>query len=69
MSSLGELRAVVGQDERHVRVPGRAFVAERVDEHELIRRVGKVFLTSNHVRDLHQRVVNRARELVGRVGV
>ena len=52
-----------------MRVRGGPLVAEGVDEHQLIRRVGEVLLTADDVRDLHQRVVDWARELIGGVAV
>ena len=69
MPSLGELGSVVGKDQRHVRVSDRPLIAQRVDEHELVGRIGKVLLTADHMCDFHHRVVDRARKLVGRIAV
>ena len=67
--ALGELGAVGGEDQRHVRVCLRTVITKRVDQHQLVGRVGEVLLTSDDVGDLHHRIVDRACELVDRIAV
>ena len=62
-------RAVVGpHHEREVR-EGRRRPSQRLVHQQLPRRVRHVVLAADHVRDLHQRVVDDDREVVGGAAV
>ena len=69
MLALRELAAVRREDQRHVRESPRPRVPERVDDQQLVRRVGQVLLAADHVRDVHRGVVDGAREVVCRISV
>src|SRR5437879_13623503 len=67
--ALGQLGAVLGKDQRHVRVRLGPLVAQRVDQHQLIWRVGEVLLAADNVRHLHERVIYWSGDVIGRIGV
>ena len=55
-------------DEREVRKHG-PIEPQRVGQQQLTRRVRQMILASDHVRDLHQRIVYDDRKVVGRPAV
>ena len=55
-------------DERHVREAGRRE-PERLVQEQLPRRVRDVILASDHIRHLHQRIVDHDGEVVGGVAI
>ena len=67
--AFGQLGPVFGEDQRHVGESKRPVIAERVDEHQLIGRVGEMLLAADHVGDLHRRVIDRACKLIGRKSI
>ena len=69
MLALRELGAILREDQRHVRVCDRPVIAERVDDHQLVRRVRQMLLATDYMRDLHERVVDGAGELIRRVAI
>ncbi len=51
-------RCAVGADQQsHMPVP-RATQAQRIQHHELARRIGQMIVAAQHLRDAHQRVVD-----------
>ncbi len=65
---FAELFVVVAHDQRHMRET-RRFPAQRFVDHELARRVGDMVFPAQHVRDLHQVVVDDDREVIRRDAV
>jgi hypothetical protein len=62
-------RRVIGaHDEREVR-KGRRRPAERLVQQHLSRGIGDVILAADHVRDLHQRIVDHDGKVVGRYAI
>jgi hypothetical protein len=66
--ALGHLRALVVEDEGHVRVHRRGH-AQRPLQRHVLWRVGQVLLAAEDVRHAHQRVIDDDREVVGGVAV
>jgi hypothetical protein len=66
--ALAHLGAIRVEDEGQVREP-RDIVAKGPEQEDVLRRVGEVVLATDHVRDLHRRVVDDDREVVERRAV
>ena len=63
--ALRQLR-VIGPEHHRDMTEERRLPADRLVEQQLPRRVRDVIFAANHMADLHQRIVNDNREVVGR---